>query len=135
MAPAAAFAEVLDREVDRYVSEEPGAAGRYYPGIATRGVFWFEGATPVFPIVRTRRAAAPPRRLSASQHDALEQFNALGAALPPDFTRAELRSAFCALARRYHPDRHPDCPERDLAQLSRRFASLRAAYDVLRSVL
>ncbi|MEZ5320268.1 MAG: J domain-containing protein [Vicinamibacterales bacterium] len=81
------------------------------------------------------RAAATPerpaRRLTKDQRAALDVFLDLGAALTPEFTRAELRSAFRALARAHHPDRHApaDGPER-----SRRFARLADAYRRLQGV-
>jgi hypothetical protein len=74
------------------------------------------------------------RRLSCltpEQHVALGDLQALGASLGVDFTRDELRSAFRALARRYHPDRHPDAVEAAKAELSVLFRRLRAAYTVL----
>ena len=51
--------------------------------------------------------AQPCRRLTAAQWRSLDLFNQLGAGVRADFSAGELRSAFRALARRYHPDRHP----------------------------
>lgn len=46
----------------------------------------------------------------------------------------ELRSAFCQLARRWHPDRHPEAGELTRAALCRRFAQITAAYQELSSI-
>ncbi len=51
-----------------------------------------------------------------------------GATLTVDFTDGELRSAFRALARCYHPDRHPESGALEQARLSRVFAGLADAY-------
>ena len=135
MAPAAAFSRVLDREVDRYASEEPAAAGRCHPGIATRSLLWLEHAE-----LAPRRSPAQPTRceperaaraLSPGQRGALEQLTRLGARVRPDFTRDELRSQFRLLARAHHPDRHPGCSDRDRSRLTAAFATLRTAYEIL----
>lgn len=46
----------------------------------------------------------------------------------------EIRGAFCQLARRWHPDRHPEAGELTRAALCRRFAGIAAAYQELSSV-
>lgn len=66
------------------------------------------------------------RALSAHEREALDLLNGLGAELTADFTRDELRSAFRSLARRYHPDANPTISGRE-------FASLRDAYDALKT--
>ena len=58
---------------------------------------------------------------------------ALGGTLHRDFTNAELRSAFRALAREYHPDRHPGSSEFERERLAALFTRLRAAYEQLQS--
>ena len=72
-----------------------------------------------------------PTRLTREQQVALDDLQALGALLTPDFTPEELRSTFRALARRYHPDRHPQAGQPAKAELSVLFRRLRAAYTVL----
>src|SRR5688500_11946834 len=100
MAPAAAFAEVLDRCMDHPPIGEPAAAGRYTSGVATRSLFWFEGATPTAPLksatritaarsapqLRLVHAAPPARVLSQSQREALNALIGLGAKLDDGFT-------------------------------------------------
>ena len=46
--------------------------------------------------------------------------------LPPTATKAEVRSAYRALARRWHPDRFMEGPERDWA--NEKMAEINAAY-------
>ena len=46
--------------------------------------------------------------------------------LPPTATKAEIRTAYRALARRWHPDRFPEGPERDWA--NDKMAEINAAY-------
>jgi hypothetical protein len=148
MAPAAGFSEVLAQLVDRFESADPPAARRWHPGIATRPLFPFEVPGPVSrqhhptPRAEERRAAvqpeprrAPKRRLTMRQDRALHHLVALGATLSPDFTREELRSAFRALARAFHPDRHPGIEEAEKARLSAAFAEVRSHYDLLRTAL
>jgi hypothetical protein len=84
--------------------------------VATRSLFWFEGATPTAPLKSATRItaarsapqlrlvhAAPPARparvLSQSQREALNALIGLGAKLDDGFTLQELRSQFRALAR------------------------------------
>jgi hypothetical protein len=75
----------------------------------------------------------PKRTLSANQREALHQLIGLGARLDTDFTLQELRTAFRALARAYHPDRHPGTKPGEKARLSTAFVTLRNAYDTLKS--
>jgi DnaJ-class molecular chaperone len=58
--------------------------------------------------------------------------NALGAAVPADFSAQELRRAFRTLAHQYHPDRHPACGAAEKARLSQQFIQLHDAYRELR---
>ncbi len=144
MESAAAFGEVLDDMLGdiagRIPAEEPASRG-WHPGIGTRPLFQFEGATALRNAALGNAARSdtplrsnsshakprprPARALSASQRQALDFLNSLGAKLTADFARDELRSAFRALARRYHPDTNP-------AVSGREFAAIRGAYDALR---
>jgi hypothetical protein len=68
MAPAAAFAEVLERSLDHAPIRDAAAAGRstFSPaGVGTRSLFWFEGASSIAP---RREAVAAPRRDRSSEH-------------------------------------------------------------------
>lgn len=53
--------------------------------------------------------------------------------LSGDPSPEQIRSAFRQLARRWHPDRHPDAGELTRAALCRRFAQISAAYQELMS--
>jgi hypothetical protein len=145
MAPVAGFSEVLAQFVDRYESGETAAPRRWHPGIATRPLFPFEVPGPVLRRDHaTARAedcpaAAPPeprrapkRRLTIRQDRALHHLVTLGAKLSPDFTREELRSAFRALARAFHPDRHPGIDDVEKARLSAAFTEMRSHYELLK---
>ena len=128
---------------------EPAAAGRFTSGVATRSLYWFEGAAPTAPLKSATRMttarsatqlrlvhAAPPVRparvLSPSQREALNALIGLGAKLDDGFTLQELRSQFRALARAYHPDRHQGTRREAADQLARTFVTLRRAYEVLK---
>lgn len=69
-------------------------------------------------------AVRPKRVLTARQRRALEGLIELGADLTPDFTAAELRSAYRRLALKYHPDRHSASSEGEKARLTRVLADL-----------
>ena len=147
MAPAAAFAAVLDTWMDQAPPLTGAAAtGRLEPGIATRGLYWFEGAVALAPaasIAARSRAAyprlvspaprRPARKMSPAQAEALGQLRALGATLDTSFTEDELKAVFRALALTYHPDRHPGTTAAEKARLSQTFVALRSAYDALKT--
>jgi hypothetical protein len=78
--------------------------------------------------VRTRRRA---RTLTPPQRCALDLLCEAGANLSPDFTADELRGEYRLLARRMHPDRHPDANAFQRALLSRRFAEVAEGYRCL----
>jgi len=85
-----------------------------------------------------RPAVVPPaarRRLTLVQQRSLAAFVDAGAAIGPDFSPEELRSAFRRLARRYHPDRHPFASDDDKARLSRQFGGITSDYEVLITAL
>lgn len=71
------------------------------------------------------------KRLTPAQRKAVEEMTSLGASLGADFTPDELRGAYRQLARRYHPDVHPTCTEREKATLNALFTRAHASYQVL----
>jgi len=73
----------------------------------------------------------PIRVLRPAEQHALDELIGLGAQLRPDFTPAELRSAFRALARRFHPDRSMGQPPADQAHAARIFAFIVGHYRCL----
>lgn len=86
----------------------------------------------------SRRQASPPRSahpLTATERRAFNELVALGADLPINFTRADLRRSFRSLARRYHPDRHPTSTPADRARLAAAFASVSDHYRCLTALL
>jgi hypothetical protein len=92
------------------------------------------GASAWTPVYGARPGAQPVHRraLTPAERQAIEALRALGADLRSDrFTDAELKSAFRSLARRFHPDRHPDSSEGERARLARAFASACDAYRTL----
>jgi hypothetical protein len=92
------------------------------------------GASPWTPVYGARPGAQsrPPRHLTPAQRHAFVVLRGLGAgSLTERFTNTELRSAFRELARRFHPDRHPDSSESERAQLAHSFATACDAYRTL----
>jgi hypothetical protein len=89
--------------------------------------------------VRPAVSTVPPvrlrRRLTPAQWRAVEAFNQLGAGIRVDFSVGELRSAFRMLARRYHPDRHPDASVVDRHRLAWQFTTIRNSYETLLTAL
>jgi hypothetical protein len=84
--------------------------------------------------VTTSTHATPPRRLTATQQHALRQLRRLGAVdLGPGFSDGQLRGAFRALAKRFHPDRHPTSSSMERTRLAATFATLCEAYRELTS--
>jgi hypothetical protein len=90
-------------------------------------------ATPFTPRPRVRPRVA--RRLSPRQLRALDRLVELGAAISADFTAEELRSAYRGLARRYHPDHHPETSEIEKQRLARLFTQAHASYAELQDAL
>jgi hypothetical protein len=76
-------------------------------------------------------AARPVRSLGPAERHALDELVGLGARLREDFTSAELRSAFRALARRFHPDRCIGQTPADQAHAARVFAFIVGHYRCL----
>jgi hypothetical protein len=134
------FAEVLDARVappERRLAWDgprtmplPGPAYAWWPGAA---VFHRSACEPL------PRAAEPPRparALTAPERQALETLREAGAVdLHAGFTPAELKAAFRRLARSLHPDRHPGADATRLAAYAVRFARVRDAYLVLRTLV
>ena len=141
------FSDILDRKLGDFDPEPPAVSAcawrRPSPGPT---VLYFDlrfhgaavpprqtpGKVSPEPLVRPSVRPACPARLrrilTPSQRRALEDLASHGATLAADFTDGELRSAFRALARQYHPDRHPESGAVEQARLSRTFASLTDAY-------
>ena len=137
------FSQVLQERLDAYPVAEASAPGRGgMPMPPPLGFFFTHpGLTsPVRPSAGSRRWQAPPpqrpqRALMPHERRALDYLVGLGARLEPDFTEAELRSAFRALAREYHPDRHPDSSQQQRERLAALFRRLRQAYEHLQGCL
>ena len=77
----------------------------------------------------------PRRTFLPHEQRALDYLVGLGARLEPDLTMAELRSAFRALAREYHPDRHPGSSPQQKERLAALFRRLRQAYEHLQAAV
>jgi hypothetical protein len=72
------------------------------------------------------------RVFSAAELSAVDRLRRLGATrLPIDCSDGDIRSAYRALARRYHPDAHPQATARDRANYARLFAEVSDAYRLL----
>jgi hypothetical protein len=129
---AAPFADVLDRLIDARpgpsttaatasILTEPILAGSPVRRFAGSQVHWWAAA----------QWPRPRRRLTAGQREALECLRHAGANLADDFLLSELKSQFRMLARRLHPDMHPDAAEHERHFLAVEFAAVREAYDAL----
>ena len=133
------FSQVLQERLDACpVAEVATPARGGFPMPPSLGFFFnHPGLTsPVHSSASARRWQAPkrqrPRRtLMPHEQRALDYLVGLGARLDSDFTEGELRSAFRALAREYHPDRHPDSSQQQRERLSALFRRLRQAYEHL----
>lgn len=156
MASATAFADILDEMVGGFAgastAQDPPFQARYIP---PNPFLFTEPKRPFRPSpyrdVRGSRAAAnqaasagrhdrprparPARPLTSRQRQAFDAFNGLGGELTPDFTAAELRSAYRRLALTYHPDRHGDRSEFEQARLTRVLADLNAHHRELMAAL
>lgn len=70
--------------------------------------------------------------MSPAQQQALDDLRTLGASgLTADFTDADIKSTFRALARKFHPSTHPGLSDLERARLARAFASVCDAYRTL----
>jgi hypothetical protein len=157
MRQGADFSQILDEKLDAAPfawssSRRPRVAAAWNPG--PRPVFLFgdlgtgftdgpspvatrSGASPWTPVYGARPEAQsrPARLLTAAQKQAAGVLRGLGATLAADFTDAELKSVFRALARRFHPDRHPGSTEGERARLALSFATACDAYRTLTTTL
>jgi hypothetical protein len=155
-----AFGDVLDRVMGQSIPEPVARVSEAWErpqAVAPNPFLFSRYAVPTFAWVapaaspaadlRFRSIAAPAatpvpspeprplRALAPREQRALRQMIALGADLRPDFDAVELRRAFRILARRYHPDRHPDGTDEVKAGLSRTFAELAENHRCLLAVL
>jgi hypothetical protein len=146
MRQCGSFSDILEQKIGDFEPEPPAACAHEWRPMPGPTVLYFDsrfygaqglprhipaGAThrpSVRPLVRPARVVRPQRTLTPIQRQALESFASHGAALATDYTDSELRSAFRTLARRYHPDRHPESGAEQQARLSRTFSGLSDAY-------
>lgn len=110
----------------------PDTASDTVPEPIHRGSTAANPPTAVPLIEVTPKPARRRRTLSARDQQAFDALIDLGAALDVDFTADDLRRQFRQLARRYHPDRHPDSTQAVRVRLADAFARVRAAYERLR---
>jgi len=144
MQGGATFAEVLDGFLHTHVAVEP-APPQAPVRPAPMNPFLFSTAYQRTASSLPREYAGTPapasaprgarvaRCLTPVQQRALDALIGLGAALSSDFTQQELRAAFRALARRYHPDRHPFASAADVTVLARTFTAVTGHYELLRA--
>jgi hypothetical protein len=148
MLAGSAFADILDEKLRGYAArrapETTCARYAYLPPHpflfrALRANAHPAAASTTAGVATGRRPEAPPppkaaphraqgRTLTTRQQQAFDVFRAWGAALGPSFTTRDLRSAYRALARRYHPDRHPEADAVGKARAASQFAELREHY-------
>jgi len=141
-----AFAYLLERLLKADWSERPAREARPAFVSAAPNPFLFTPprftgrphaySAPGIDESRPGHRTVPPARKAArtlrpGAQRALGALIGLGAVLREDFTAAELRSAFRALARQYHPDAHHDCSAAEQARLSRLFADMCRQYHLL----
>lgn len=133
------FNQVLQERLDACPVTEPTPAHAPFPASPSLGFFFNHPglAAPVDPTATSRRWQAPPprqrpkRTLMPHEQRALDYLVGLGANIGSDFTEPELRSAFRALAREFHPDRHPGSTQQQKERLTAMFRRLRQAYEHL----
>ena len=105
------------------VSAAAGGRGTYAPAA------WGDGRLQSIAIPpASTEVPRPVRTLTALQQRAVNLLTTCGARLTSDFTLLQLRREYRQLARRLHPDRHPDCSAAERARLSRQFAEASNAY-------
>ena len=132
---AAAFAQVLDEKLREFDGgagcrqPPPGARGFALPHPLLFASAYHSTRQSLYASSRPRVAAA--RALTADEQRALDALNACGAKLTANFTAAELRSAYRALARTYHPDRLASLPDNERVHWSQTFAEIATSYGLL----
>jgi hypothetical protein len=128
---ALTFADLLDQELERQ-----GAIGSastvpppspWQPPFATAARLVCASHLMLRPTVYGTTASGRSVAPTPGEQRAFVALESLREA-PVDFTPAELRAAFRTLARRYHPDRHPQASAVETAQFSRAFAAVEANY-------
>ena len=136
------FSQVLQERLEACPVAEVSTPGRGEFAAPPLGFFFSHpGLTaPVPPHANPRRWQAPARprlRRTFMPHEqrALDYLVGLGANLESDLTMTELRSAFRALAREYHPDRHPGSSQQQRERLAALFRRLRQAYEHLQGAI
>ncbi len=106
-------------------------AAKAEPAAAASNAARADNAAPRTPPPTPRPTPRPTRTLTPTEFSALVTLVRFGAALDQSATARELRTAFRALAQRYHPDRHPHVTDAERTRLSRTFAEIASAYDCL----
>ena len=137
------FNHVLQERLDACPVAEAAPVQGGFPVAPSLGFFFNHPglATSVDPTATSRRWQAPPprprpkRTLMPHEQRALDYLVGLGANLGSDFTEAELRTAFRALAREFHPDRHPGSTQQQKERLTAMFRRLRQAYEHLQGAI
>lgn len=130
MRRASPFGQLLDEKLQEYASTDARHASTAAHAACTTAPHPLLFASPYrsFTTSRIYVQATPVstqrRSLSAAEQQALTVLNGLGASLSSDFTAADLRSAYRALALDYHPDRHASSDPAEKERLSRLFAEI-----------
>jgi hypothetical protein len=140
------FGDALDAALS---ATGEGASPAAYHGIGTLGLFaapygrrWREGppyrcapaAGGATVLVAPPLAEPPLRPRTDVERAAWQTLQGLGATLPPACTATHLKRAFRRLARQLHPDGHPALGAAARADLCRRFADARDAYETLLAI-
>jgi hypothetical protein len=133
------FAEVLDDALESPRAPLGAREDGFFSQVPLAGpatvYLGLKGVPPAWAATRYPHTAGrrPARMLGPAERHALDELIGLGARLREDFTHAELRSAFRALARRFHPDHCAGQPPADQAHASRTFAFIVGHYRCLAS--
>jgi hypothetical protein len=101
-------------------------------GVAARCRSRFPCAAYGVPATAAPTRCRVPRQLSAAERRAANQLRRLGATgLDDDFSTADVKRAYRVLARRFHPDAHPDATDAERAYLADAFGRITTAYHEL----
>ncbi len=154
MPAGARFGDILDEKVASWTASEPqpgissmpGGQRGWHPAYLLNGTWPAGGSATAQPAARRAYAAEastprptplgrPARVLSLAQRRALDCLRSFGAvSLDETFTDDEVKSAFRALALRFHPDRHPGVRDEDRRYLADAFDRMTQAYRQLTAV-